>query len=81
MRIMTNNKNVKGGAEELDKYLSTMITTLIDLEQQVELFQKQYTQHAGNPFKPQPQGTRSATRSQSSGGGHSVNNAKKNKCL
>jgi hypothetical protein len=27
-------------------------------------FQKQYNQHAGNPFEPQLQGTRSATRSQ-----------------
>jgi hypothetical protein len=37
---LTKNKNVEGGAEELVKDLSTMITTEIDLEQHVELFSK-----------------------------------------
>jgi len=33
-----NNTHLEGGTEELDKYLSTMITTEYDLEQQVDLF-------------------------------------------
>jgi len=35
---MANNTHFEGGTEELDKYLSTMITTEDDLEQQVDLF-------------------------------------------
>jgi len=33
-----NNTHFEGGTKELDKYLSTMITTENDLEQQVNLF-------------------------------------------
>jgi len=35
---MANNKNIEGGAEELDKYLFSKITTENDLEQNVDLF-------------------------------------------
>ena len=38
MRKMANNKIKGGEAEELDKYLSTKITTEEDLEQNIDLF-------------------------------------------
>ena len=38
MQKMANNKIKGGGAEELDKYLSTKITTEEDLEQNIDLF-------------------------------------------
>jgi hypothetical protein len=40
MLKLANNKRIGGGAEELDKYLSTIITTGTDLEQQVDIFAK-----------------------------------------
>ena len=35
---MANNKSIEGGAKELDKYLSTIITTEKDMEHHVDIF-------------------------------------------
>jgi hypothetical protein len=35
---MATNKSIEGGVEELDRYLSTIITTENDLEQHVDIF-------------------------------------------
>jgi hypothetical protein len=65
---MAKYKSIEEGAQELDKYLCTIITTENDLEQHVIHLQKLYKQHAGEPLKRQTQGRRTSRKSQSSGG-------------
>ena len=58
----TVNNTYIGGTEELDKYLSTEITTENDLEKQVDLFQKLCNHHAGVPSKSLTQGRRTTIK-------------------
>jgi len=57
-----NNTYIEGGTEELDKYLSTEITSENDLEKQDDLFQKLCNHHAGVPSKSLPQGRRTTIK-------------------
>jgi hypothetical protein len=65
LRMANNNR--KGVAEVFDKYLSTIITTRTYLKQQVDIGQKHYNQHAGDPFETQTQVIITVRKSQSPG--------------
>jgi hypothetical protein len=65
---MANNKNIEGGAEELDKYLSSKITTGNDLEQHVDLFAEALQSAHRRTFQITNTGRTTAIRSQSPGG-------------
>jgi hypothetical protein len=65
---MANNKNIEGGAEELDKYLSTKKQQKMTCSSMLIYLPKLYKQHAEEHFKTQTQGRTTAIRSQFPGG-------------
>lgn len=62
---MANNKSIEGGAEELDKYLSTIITTEKDLEHHVNISAEAPQSACRRTFQNTTTGKNSSSRKKS----------------